>query len=159
MASTDKLINICKDLGYHVEYAKNFDGTEDRGTMIVSFPCSFKEGTILAKDMSATAQLELVKKIQTVWADNAVSVTVYYKKEEIPEIKAWLKANYEKSLKSVSFLLHSDHGFNQAPYEEISEDEYRKMIQKVKPVSNVMIGYSGGSLEGLECVGGVCPVK
>jgi hypothetical protein len=47
----------------------------------------------------------------------------YYKKEELPEIKQWLKENYKDSVKSVSFLLHSEHGFKQAPYEEITKED------------------------------------
>ena len=68
-------------------------------------------------------QLEYVKRLQAEWSDNAVSVTVYYRKEELPELKEWLKANYNEHLKSVSFLLHSEHGFLQAPYEEILKEE------------------------------------
>jgi len=157
MSSSDKLVGACRELGYGVEYAKNFDGTEDHGTCVVSFPCSFGEDTILAKDMSAVDQLELVKKIQTLWSDNSVSVTVYYRKEELPQIKGWLKDNYATSLKSVSFLLHSDHGFAQAPYEEISEEEWKKATSRVKSLMDITI--DSGDMEGLECVGGVCPVK
>ena len=158
MSSADKLVATCRDLGYHVEYAKAFDGSEDHSTCVVSFPCSFEEGTTLAKDMKAVDQLELVKKIQTVWSDNSVSVTVYYRKEELGEIKEWLKENYANSLKTVSFLLHSDHGFAQAPYEEISEDKWKDLIGKVKSLSNVVIS-GGDDLEGLGCEAGVCPIK
>ena len=50
MASDSPLIGVCKANGYHVEYQRNFDGTEDRNTMVVSFPCSYPIGTVLAKD-------------------------------------------------------------------------------------------------------------
>lgn len=158
MASDDKLIATCKDAGYPVEYVKNFDGTEDHNTCSVSFPCSYGPGTILTKDMKAVDQLELVKKIQTLWSDNSVSVTVYYKKEELPEIKQWLKDNYHNSLKTVSFLLHSEHGFAQAPYEEIDEKQYKKMISKIKilEIGSVSVG---DDLESMECSTGICPIK
>lgn len=156
MASTDPLVSSCKELGYHIEYERKFDGTEDYNTTVVSFPCSL-EGSILSKDMSAIEQLELVVKMQTEWADNSVSVTVYYRKEELDDIKEWMKNNYDKKLKTVSFLLHSEHGFDQAPYEEITEDEYNNMAKKLKPITDIMI--TSGDLEGIECAGGVCPVK
>ena len=159
MSSSDKLVGACRELGYGVEYAKNFDGTENYDTVVVSFPCSFDKGTTIAKNMSAVDQLELVKKIQTLWSDNAVSVTVYYRKEELPQIKDWLKQNYATSLKSVSFLLHSEHGFIQAPYEEITEEQYNNMVKQVKPLTDIMIGYSTNELEGMECESGVCPIK
>jgi ribonucleoside-triphosphate reductase len=158
MSSSDALVPICRDLGYHVEYVMKFDGSEDRDTVVVSFPCESGSSSILAKDMSAIKQLNLVKKLQTVWADNAVSVTVYYKKEELPEIQAWLKDNLEESIKSVSFLLHSEHGFKQAPYEEINEMQYIGMCAQVRPLTQ-MKGLSGEMLDMAECAGGACPIR
>jgi ribonucleoside-triphosphate reductase len=156
MSSDDVLVDICKNSGYNVEYVKNFDGTEDHGTAIVEFPCHINGDTVLAKDMSAVKQLELVKELQTKWSDNSVSVTVYYQLEELDEIKEWMKDNYEKSLKTVSFLLHSEHGFSQAPYEEITEEQYEKLISRLKPIESLT---SGEILEGIECEGGVCPIR
>ena len=54
--------------------------------------------------MSAVDQLEWIKRMQTEWADHAVSVTVYYRMDELSEIQEWLQKNYKNSIKSVSFL-------------------------------------------------------
>tara|TARA_Y100001963_G_scaffold99448_1_gene136867 strand:+ start:3404 stop:5326 length:1923 start_codon:yes stop_codon:yes gene_type:complete len=156
MSSDDQLVEVCKNAGYPTEYVKNFDGTEDHSTIVIEFPCHINGNTILAKDMSAVKQLELVKELQTKWSDNSVSVTVYYRLEELDDIRDWLKDNYEKSLKTVSFLLHNDHGFAQAPYEEITDEQYEKMISKLKPIESLD---SGEVLEGIECEGGACPIR
>ena len=156
MSSSDELVDTCRDANYPVEYARRFDGTEDHSTVVVEFPCHINGRTILAEDMTAIRQLELVKEIQTKWSDNSVSVTVYYRLEELDEIKEWMEKNYEKSLKTVSFLLHSEHGFEQAPYQEITKEEYEKRISRLNPIENVT---SGEDLRELECVGGVCPIK
>lgn len=158
MASNSPLVELCRSKGYHVEFQKNFDGTDDRNTIIVEFPCAFPEGTILAKDCTAIQQLEYVKRLQTEWSDNAVSCTVYYKKEELGGIKEWLKKNYNNSTKSVSFLLHSDHGFAQAPLEEITKEQYEELIKKVQPINSGEFG-DDGTDNNLECAGGVCPIK
>ena len=158
MSSQDALVETCKSKGYHVEFVKNFDGTLNRDTVVVEFPCESGENAKLAKDMTAVDQLELVKRIQSEWSDNAVSCTVYYKKEELVEIKEWLRKNYKNSIKSVSFLLHQEHGFAQAPYEEIDEATYKKLTTGIKKVSSVEVG-NGMTLEGLECEGGACPIK
>lgn len=158
ISSSDALVNICRDLGYNIEFALNFDGTSNHDTVVVSFPCESGANTILAKKMTAIDQLELVKKLQTIWSDNSVSVTVYYKKEELDEIKNWLKNNYENSVKTISFLLHSEHGFKQAPYEEIDAETYNKATSKVKPISN-MISVSNDMLDLDECAGGACPIR
>ena len=156
MSSDDTLIETCRDAGYPVEYVKRFDGTEDHSTVVVEFPCHINGSTILAKDMSAVKQLELVKEMQTKWSDNAVSVTVYYRLEELDEIKEWMKNNYEKSLKTVSFLLHNEHGFAQAPYEEITEEHYEKMVSRITPINTVS---SGEMIQDVECSGGSCPIR
>lgn len=158
MSSQDALVKTCKDMGYHVEFVKNFDGSLNRDTVIVEFPCESGKNARLAKDMKAIDQLELVKKIQKEWSDNAVSCTVYYKKEELEEIKDWLRKNYKNNIKSVSFLLHSEHGFSQAPYEEITEEAYKKLRSALKKVTAVSVG-NGQTIEGLECDGGACPIR
>lgn len=158
MSSGDKLVDICRQAGYDIEYSISFDGTFNHDTVVVSFPCSAGDNAIIAKQMTAIDQLELVKKMQTVWADNSVSVTVYYKKEELQSIKEWLKKNYKTSVKTVSFLLHSDHGFKQAPYQEIDEATYKEMRSKVKEVKT----FSSGLTESIdigECSSGACPIR
>lgn len=158
IASNSPLANLCRKHGYYSEYQKNFDGSEDRNTVVVSFPCSVPEGTVLAKNLTAIEQLEYVKKLQTEWSDNAVSVTVYYKKEELPTIKEWLKLNYNNSVKSVSFLLHNEHGFAQAPFQEITKEEYEEYSKLVSPIVSGDVDDTD-MLDSFECVGGVCPVK
>ncbi|MDA7653829.1 hypothetical protein N8664_01445 [Verrucomicrobia bacterium] len=158
MSSQDALVETCKSMGYHVEFVKNFDGTLNRDTVIVEFPCESGKNAKLAKDMKAVDQLDLIKKIQSDWSDNAVSCTVYYKKEELGEIKDWLGKHYKNNIKSVSFLLHNDHGFDQAPYEEIDENTYNKISSKVKGISSLQIS-KGNVLQDLECEGGACPIR
>lgn len=159
MASSSPLVDLCRRSGFHVEPQVNFDGTPDQNTMVVSFPSKFPEHTKVAKDMTAIDQLEVVKRLQTEWSDNAVSVTIYYKKEELEDIKNWLAQNYNDNVKTVSFLLHSEHGFKQAPLEEITEEHYNEMISKVTPITSVSFkdGDITGGLD--ECASGACPIK
>ena len=158
MSSSDALVQICKDMGYHVEYLINFDGTENHDTVVVYFPCETPTGSILAKDMDVIKQLDMVKKLQTVWSDNAVSVTAYYKEEELAALQNWLKDNYEENIKSVSFLLFKNHGFKQAPYQEIDEKSYLAAKAKVKPLSALSIN-SNEMLDMAECAAGICPIR
>lgn len=158
IASNSPLANLCVKHGYHSEFQKNFDGTNDINTVVVSFPVKVPEGTVLAKELTAIQQLEYVKRLQTEWSDNAVSCTVYYRKEELEDIKTWLKENYNDNVKTVSFLLHSEHGFKQAPLEEITEDQYNEYIKMVKPITSGSIS-ENDILDTFECVGGVCPIK
>ena len=159
MASNDALVNICKEHGHKVEPLLNTDGTKDHNTMVIDFPCKAGDDAIVASEMSAIKQLELVKKLQETWADNSISVTVYYKDGDLPEIKEWMKVNY-KYLKTVSFLKHAGNGFTQTPYEEITKEKYEELVKLIKPFKHDDYTLSiGEQIENLECAGGTCPIR
>jgi ribonucleoside-triphosphate reductase len=157
MAADSELASVARSHGYHVEYVRNFDGTDDHSTVVVSFPCSFPEDTKFGTDMSAIDQLEVIKRLQLEWSDNSVSVTIYYRKEELEAIRWWLHDNYINT-KSVSFLLHSDHGFDQAPMEEITKEKYEELKAGVKPITRIE-KLSLGEVDIDDCDTGACPVR
>ena len=158
MATDSELARVARANGYHVEYVRNFDGTEDHSTVVVSFPCKFPEGTKFADEMTAVDQLEVIKRLQSEWSDNSVSVTIYYRMEELESIKAWLDDNYDYCVKSVSFLLHSGHGFDQAPLEEISESRYHEVRSNVTPITS-LDSVELDDVEIADCDTGACPVR
>lgn len=156
IASNHPLVNVCKDHGYPVEFQRNLDGKEDYNTVVVTFPFAYPDGAKLAKEMTALDQLRAVKDSQEHWSDNSVSCTVYYKREELPEIREYLEKNYSNSHKTLSFLLHSEHGFLQAPYEEISKATYDALASQTRLITSI----SNADFEaGDDCAGGACPVK
>lgn len=158
-SSVDPLVALCRKKGYKVVWDVGIDGREDHTKYVVEFPCESPEGSVLAKNMTAIDQLEWVKKMQTIWADNAVSVTVYYKKEELSDIKQWLSKNYNNGIKSVSFLLHVEHNFLLPPYEEITKDEYSKILSKLDFSVEIQETPSGSMLELDDCSTGACPIR
>jgi intein/homing endonuclease len=158
-SSNTQLINLAKKNNFFIEYQRNFDGTDDKNTQIIEFPCRYPDGTVLAKDMTAIDQLNVVKELQTNWSDNSVSVTVYYRLEELDNIKEWLCENYTFNVKSCSFLLHNEHGFKQAPFEEITKEQYEELIKKVIPITSGNIKAQADSELTSECAGGACPVR
>lgn len=157
ISANHSLVQTCRDHGYPVEYQQNFDGSMDHSTVVVSFPFRHSDNAILAKDVTAIQQLETVKWLQTVWSDNSVSCTIYYRKEELPEIRKYLKKNYKTNHKSLSFLLHSEHGFKQAPLEEITEDQYNALVSSTKLITEIAEGNIG--LDDAECSTGACPIR
>jgi ribonucleoside-triphosphate reductase (thioredoxin) len=159
MASNSNLIDICREHGYHIEYQHNFDGSEDKNTMVVSFPCKLPQSTPVAANYTWKEQLEMIKLVQSTWSDNSVSCTVYYKKEDLDEIKEYLKENYSENFKTLSFLLYHGHGFIQAPYETITKEEYDKLMINVKPITSITIKESDIISGNEECESGACPIK
>lgn len=158
-SSNDSLLPMLRKAGYKMEAEYGFDGQPNHDITVVDFPAMFEEGTVLTKHKTAIDQLELVKSLQTCWADQAVSVTIYYKPEELDGIKEWLKENYDSSIKTVSFLRHSEHGFRQPPLESINKDAYDKMISKIKPMDFSTSSTNDLEIDTHECAGGACPIK
>lgn len=156
LSSNHPLVEVCRDHGYHVEYQRNFDDTEDRSTVVVEFPFSYPEGTVLAKDLTAIQQLEWVMKLQMEWSDNSVSCTIYYRPEELPAIREYLEKNYNKGFKSLSFLLHSEHGFKQAPFEEITKEQYEQLVKDTKLIESIEHEIE---MDDDECATGACPIR
>jgi hypothetical protein len=154
--SNHKLVDVCRKHGYPVEHLRNLDGTVNYNTAVVTFPFAYPEGTKLASQMTALDQLQAIRRMQEVWSDNSVSCTVYYRKEELPAIRDYLHKHYRNNHKSLSFLLHSDHGFPQAPYEEITREEYERLVSVTTPIYGVEEAeYESNE----ECETGHCPIR
>lgn len=158
IASSDPLIQKLQDAGHHIEPQERSDGSLDPDTMVVDFYIKTPEGVPCADSGFDTwKQLDAVKMAQKHWADQSISVTAYYKEEELPKIQEWLKNNLSE-IKTISFLRHSGHGFKQAPKQAITEDQYEKLSKKVKPVEFDNVG-EADVIEGIECAGGLCPIR
>lgn len=157
MSADSDLVNLCRQNGYFVEYARGFDGKNDVTTVVVEFPCKVPDNTPIGDSLGAIQHLELVKWLQTNWSDNSVSCTIYYKENELDEIKMWLGEHFNNSIKTVSFLLYHGHGFDQAPYETITKERYDDIVSKVTPITSGAFVYDNFDIS--DCETGVCPIK
>jgi len=92
-------------------------------TTVFSFPQKSPEGAITRNDMTALEQLELWLVYQRHWCEHKPSITVTVRDHEWMEVGAWVYKHFDE-VSGVSFLPHSDHTYQQAPYQECSEREY-----------------------------------
>jgi adenosylcobalamin-dependent ribonucleoside-triphosphate reductase len=162
IASNNDLVNICKNAGYNVYNEERFDGSIDENTKIIDFYLKASDNSVLAENMSAIDQMEIIKRLQTEWSDNSVSCSIYYTLDEIPKIKEYLKKNYNDNFKSLSFLLKENHGFKNPPLEEITEQEYNDGIKNLKDINLSNLGETKEDelyLSNEECKGGSCPIR
>jgi ribonucleoside-triphosphate reductase (thioredoxin) len=158
-AASDPIVEAARRQGYHVEPKINIDGSRDLNTLIVDFYVETPKGTQCAGGYSAIAQLENQRFLQTHWADNSVSSTIYFQPHEVPEIREWLRENYALSVKCSSFLRHEGHGFKQAPYEEITREQYLELSARVTPITEITDHIQRDLLESAECGTGGCPIR
>lgn len=122
----DPLAKMMIDAGFPVED----DITKPHHTCVFSFPMKSPENAIYRDDMSAIEQLELWLLYQRHYCEHKPSITVTVREKEWPEVGAWVW-NHFNEMSGVSFLPHSDHVYKQAPYQEITKEEYGEWLKKM----------------------------
>ena len=136
-SNTSPILPQLKAAGYKTEKDKY-----SPNTTVVEFPVHEEFFTKGKKDVSMWEQLEIAAQYQNYWADNAVSVTVTFNKDEAPQLKSALEM-YETRLKAVSFLKYQDTGYEQAPYEPITEEQFNEMSAKITQIQRIETDVAG----------------
>lgn len=154
-ASNNPLVKICKRHGYRVGPRILQDGSEDRNVMVVEFPIKMKGNT--ENTVSIGEQLNTCQHLQRYWSDSAVSCTNYYSLDELDFVKKWLHRNYKHGVKTISFMLRTNHGFKQAPLERITKSEYESYAERVTPIDRVSDVCN--ELDSSDCEAKSCPAN
>ena len=131
-------------------------------TTVFSFPVKSPEKSITRNDMSAIEQLEMWRIYQEHWCEHKPSITVSVREDEWLEVGAFV-FKYFTDMSGVSFLPHSDHIYQQAPYQECTEKEYNDIVAISKPIDwKKLKGYEGEdntlSSQTLACSGDSCEI-
>ena len=106
------------------------DVTKPEHTWVFSFPIKTAKWAICRNDKTAIEQLDFWKLYQEHWCEHKPSVTITVKEEEWIEVGAWVFRNFD-CVSGISFLPYADHSYQQAPYQECSEAEYKEMLKKM----------------------------
>lgn len=157
-ANHDPLTQMLKDQGVPNEP----DVKNPAKTTVFSFPIKSPEGATLANEQTAIEQLENWLVFKKHWAEHSVSVTVYVKDHEWLDVGAWVYKHFDY-LTGISFLPYSDHTYQQAPYEDITEEEYNNLVAAMPKVDfNKLSKYEAeDNTEGaqtLACTAGACEI-
>ncbi len=127
LSKNSDLIEHVRNAGYKIE-----DDLYSPNTVVVEFPIHEKYFDRSKNEVSIWEQAENAAAYQKYWSDNQVSITITFKDEEENQIKHVLEC-YEDKLKSVSFLPIKEHGYKQAPYEEITKEQFETIVKNLKP--------------------------
>jgi len=117
----DPLVEFMKDSGIPNEP----DFMKPDGQTVFSFPMKSPETSIMRDDMTAIQQLETWLTYQRHWCEHKPSVTISVRDNEWMEVGAFVFKHFDE-MSGVSFLPHSDHTYQQAPYQECTEEVYNK---------------------------------
>ena len=99
-------------------------------TTVFSFPVKAPDNCVTRNDMTAVEQLETWLAYQRHWCEHKPSVTITVRDEEWLEVGAFVYKYFDE-MSGVSFLPHSDHTYQQAPYQECSREEYEELAEKM----------------------------
>ena len=99
------------------------------GQTVFSFPMKSPSTSVIRHEMTAIQQLEMWLMYQRHWCEHKPSVTVSVRDNEWMEVGAFVFKHFDE-MSGVSFLPHSDHTYQQAPYQDCTEEEYNSMLDK-----------------------------
>lgn len=103
-------------------------------TTVFYFPIKAPEGSVTRHDQNAIEALELWKTLQEHWCEHKPSATVNVREEEWPEAGAWVYKNFD-ILSGVAFLPYDGGTYKQAPYTEVTEEEWNDWVRLHPPVT------------------------
>jgi len=167
VASTDPLLQLIRDEGVPVHKDNKYQNTPDAEcpTWVAEFPVKSPEGAITRSDETALGQLNRYLHIMRTYIGDRghnQSATVYVRDEEWDAVGEWLYYHWEE-VTGLSFLPYSGGKYRLAPYEEITEDEYNRLMETFPSIDWDALQYyetedMGTGAKELACVGGACEI-
>lgn len=136
------------------------DITKPEKTWVFSFPIKSPPYSRIASEITAIEQLEHYLMFYRHWAEHTVSITVYVREHEWLDVGAWVYSHFDE-IGGISFLPYSDHIYQQAPYQPISEEKYNELLQTIPKVQwdQFNVDEHEDKTEGAQqyaCSGGMC---
>lgn len=131
--------------------------------VVFSFPMQAPSHAVLRNDRTAVQQLEHWLLFKQHWCDHTASVSIYVREYEWLEVGAWVYEHFD-DITGISFFPYSDHVYQQAPYEELSEDQFKELVAKTPKTLDVtrLAEYETAGTTTMQhepaCVGGACDI-
>jgi ribonucleoside-diphosphate reductase alpha chain len=132
-------------------------------TLVFSFPIAAPEGALTTADVDPLDHLDLWKIYQDNWCEHKPSVTISYTDKSYIDVMGWLWKNFDEC-SGISLLPFEEHIYKQAPYEEITYEQYKE-LKAAMPESIDWTKLSDFEKEDtttgaqtLACVSGVCEI-
>lgn len=130
-------------------------------TTVFSFPMKSPDGAVCRTDVTAIEHLELWKSYQLAWCHHKPSITISVKEHEWMEVGAWVYENFDY-MSGVSFLPYSEHSYQQAPYQDCTQEEYESLLETMPKdidwaeLAELEMEDNTTGTQELACTGGAC---
>jgi ribonucleoside-diphosphate reductase alpha chain len=153
----DPIARLMEDQGIPCEP----DVMKPESVKVFTFPMKAPEGAILRDDWTAIEQLELWLIYQRHYCEHKPSITVSVRENEWMLVGAWVYEHFDE-VSGVSFLPHSDHSYQQAPYEDCTEGVYIEALAAMPKsvnwakIKEYELTDTTKGMKTLACTGSVC---
>lgn len=158
-SNNDPLTKFLKDS----EIPNEPDVMKPDDTTVFSFPTKAPEGAITRKDITAIEHLEIWRVYRNSWTEHNPSITISVKDEEWIDVAAWVYNNWE-DVAGVSFLPYSEHNYKQAPYQDVTQEEYEAWLERMPSeihwslLSHYEVDDNTSGSQTLACASNACEV-
>jgi len=155
----DPLTQLMKDQGIPNEPCVMKGDT----TTVFSFPQKSPAGAVTRNDMTALEQLDLWLTYQRHWCEHKPSVTISVRDYEWMHVGAFVYEHFDE-MSGVSFLPHSDHTYQQAPYQDCTKEDYEVLLSSMpekinwSKLSDYEQEDNTVAMQTMACTGDVCEV-
>ena len=132
-------------------------------TTVFSFPVKSPRKSITRNDMTAIEQLETWLLYQRHWCEHKPSVTISVRDDEWMEVGAFVYKHFDE-MSGVSFLPHSDHTYQQAPYQDVDKDTYSVLLKSMPKkidwagLSEYEKDDNTAAMQTMACTGDACEI-
>jgi ribonucleoside-triphosphate reductase len=159
MDKKDPMSKLMVDLGFPHED----EITHPDSVMVFSFPQKAPDNALVQGQLSPIEHMQLWKTYQDFYCEHKPSVTINIKEHEWMQVGDWVYQNYE-SISGISFLPHSEHIYQQAPYQKCYKEDYDALLVKLPThvdwlkLSDYEKEDSTKGTQELSCSAGVCEI-
>ena len=132
-------------------------------TTVFSFPVMSPNRAVTRDDMTAIEQLEMWLTYQRYWCEHKPSVTISVRDDEWLAVGAFVYEHFDE-MSGVSFLPHSDHTYQQAPYQDCTREEYKALLKSMpkqidwEALSEYEQEDNTVAMQTMACSGDVCEI-
>jgi len=118
----DPLTRLMIDAGVPYE-----DDVMNSSAVVFGFPVAAPENALTRTDLGAIPHLDLWLAYQRHFTEHKPSVTITIKEDEWLDTAAWVWKHFDE-ISGVAFLPYSDHVYKQAPYEDLTREQYDDLV-------------------------------
>lgn len=156
------MFKVLRDIGVPMD-PENGQTAETANAWVAHFPVKSPDGAITRKSRTAIEQCEYWLQSKIFWTEHNPSVTITYQPNEVIDLIKWVW-EHRDYIGGMSFLPASDSKYAQMPYEEITKEEYERLVAKFPNIDFSKLwryeeeDYTKAAQE-LACTAGACEIE